>query len=89
MSDAPAATSKRRKAGVPEAVLRAMVSPLPWMVRLSLAAMTGRPLPLPSLVLFTAVKVKVLPATSVIVFDPPAALAAVMSLMRSVTVPAV
>jgi hypothetical protein len=58
------------------------------MVRLSLAAMTGRPLP-PSVVLSAAVKVKVLPAASVIVFDPWAALAAMMSLIRSVIVPAV
>src|SRR5262249_10211112 len=40
---APLATSNRRKAGVPVAALRWIVSPLPTMVRLSLAAMRGRP----------------------------------------------
>ena len=43
VSDAPAATSNRRNGRVLEAVLRAMVSPLPWMVRLLPAAMTGSP----------------------------------------------
>src|SRR5437868_11378435 len=67
VSDAPAATSNRRKADA----ARAMVSPLPRMVRLSFAAMTGRPVA-PSVVLSTAVNEKVLPGTSVIAFDPPA-----------------
>ena len=44
VSEPPLATSNRRKAGVPVAVLRSMVSPLPTMVRLSSATMTGRPL---------------------------------------------
>jgi hypothetical protein len=70
------------------AALRWIVSPLPTMVRASLAAMTGSPVA-PSVVLFTTVSVKVVPATSVMVFDPPALLAALMSATRSATVPAV
>ena len=82
MSDPPAATSKRRKAGVPAAVLRSMTSPLPTMVRSSPAAMTGSPVG-PSVVLSTAVSVNVLPAASVIVSASAVALAALMAATSS------
>jgi hypothetical protein len=78
VSDPPLATSNRRNAGVPEAVLRSMVSPLPAMVSLSFLAMTGSPVG-PSVVLFTAVNWKVVLATSVRVFEPPCWLEALMS----------
>jgi hypothetical protein len=48
------ATSSKRKAGVPAAVERAMVAPLPVMV--TLPVMTGRPVP-PSVALFAVVRV--------------------------------
>src|SRR5262249_21409126 len=89
--DAPAATSNRRKAGVP--VLGSMVSPWPTMVRLSPAAMTGSPLP-PSVVLSTAGRGKAVPAARVIALDSAARLAGLvlarlMSAIRSATLAAV
>jgi len=50
--------------------------------------MTGIPVA-PSVVLSTAVNVKVFPATNVMVFDPPPLLEALMSAIRSETVAAV
>src|SRR5262249_23806335 len=85
---APLATSNRRKAGVPVAALRWIVSPLPTMVRLSLAAMRGRPVG-PNVLLFTAVNEKGFFAASVMVLAPPARLAALMSAIRSETLAAV
>src|SRR6516165_7155866 len=85
---APLATANRRKAGVPVAVLRWIVSPLPTMVRLSLAAMQGRPVT-PNVLLSTAVNEKVVFAARVMVLEPPARLAALMSAIRSETVAAV
>src|SRR5262249_27460938 len=84
------ATSNRRKEGVPELVLRSMVSPLPMIVRLSafLPPITGSPLA-PLEVLFTAVMSKVVLATRVMVFAPPALFAALMSAIRSAVVAAV
>jgi hypothetical protein len=55
VSAAPLATSNRRKSGVPEAVLRSIVSPLPTMVRLSFFEINGSPVG-PSVVLSTEVK---------------------------------
>ncbi len=48
------ATSKTRKAGVPDAVDRVMVAPAPWMV--TFPVMTGRPVP-PSVALLALVSV--------------------------------
>ncbi len=52
--DPPEATSRSRKAGVPEAVERVIVAPFPWIV--TFAVITGRPVP-PSLELLMDVKV--------------------------------
>src|SRR5580693_3775234 len=49
------ATSKMRNVGVPVAVDRAMVAPLPWIV--TRPVITGRPTPPPSVVLLMAVSV--------------------------------
>ena len=68
---APDATSNRRKAGVPGAALRVMVAPLPRMVRWLWAAITGSPVA-PSVGLFTAVRVKVLPGARLMNLAPPA-----------------
>ena len=50
----PEATSRSRKAGVPEAVERCDVPPFPWIV--TFAVITGRPVP-PSLELLTDARV--------------------------------
>src|SRR2546423_9222183 len=71
-SEAPAATSNRRNSGVPRAVLRWMLSPLPRIVRLSPAAITGRPVG-PSVLLPTELRVKVVPAARLVGVDPPPA----------------
>ena len=65
-------TSKMRNTGVPDAVDRMIVAPLPWTV--TSALMTGRPAPPPSVVLFTAVSVWTQPLVRVTV--PPLPLAA-------------
>ena len=49
------ATSKMRNAGVPAALDRAMVAPLPWIV--TFPVITGRPTPPASVVLLMAVSV--------------------------------
>src|ERR1700722_2641346 len=49
------ATSKMRNVGVPDALDRAMVAPLPWMV--TFPVITGRPTPPESVVLLMAVSV--------------------------------
>src|SRR6516225_8676927 len=64
-----------------------MSPPWPAMARLSYLAMTGSPLA-PLVVLFTAVKSKVVLAASTMVLLPPAWLAALMSAIRSETVAA-
>src|SRR6516225_7091301 len=87
VSVAPLATSKKRKTGA--GLLRSILSPLPTMVKLSLRAMTGKPLLPLAVVLFTWVSAMVLFGASVMVFDPPAVLAALMSAIRSETVAAV
>jgi hypothetical protein len=72
------ATSKKRKSASLELVLRWIVWPLPTMVRLSPDVVNGSPLG-PSLVLSAVVSKSVMLAPSVIVLEPPAALAALMS----------
>jgi hypothetical protein len=73
-----------RNAGVPVTALRWMVSPLPTIVRSLPATTVGSPVA-PYVSLFTAPSVNVVPGVSVIVFAPPAALAALMSLTSSET----
>ena len=87
VSELPRATCKMRNAAVPAAELRSIKSPSPNMVRLSalVPPMTGNPFGpspfLPVVVLFTAVRSKVVSAARVMAFVPPALLAAVMSAM--------
>ena len=73
----PDATSKMRNAGVPVAVERSMVAPLPAMV--IFPVITGSPVP-PSVVLLAAVSTMVQALPSVTV--PPALLAVVMAAIR-------
>src|SRR4051794_6797620 len=56
-SIAPGATSNRRNGGVPAAVLRWIVAPLPTMLRLSPVNTTGRPFA-PLTVFWTAASVR-------------------------------
>jgi hypothetical protein len=70
------------------AVLRWIVSAFPTMVKLSLAAMHGSPVG-PNVVLFIPVNEKVVFAVRVMVLNPPARLAALMSAIRSETLAAV
>ena len=75
----PDATSKIRNAGVPVAVERSMVAPLPAMV--TFPVITGSPVP-PSVVLLAAVSAMVQPLPSVTVPPPDALLAVVMAAIR-------
>src|SRR3954463_13267547 len=75
-SVAPGATSNRRNGGVPAAVLRWIVAPLPTMLRLSPVNTTGRPFA-PLTVFWTDASVYGAEgaAVSVMVFGPPIRLA--------------
>jgi len=73
------ATSKMRNVGVPDALDRAMVAPLPWMV--TFPVISGRPTPPLSAVLLMAVSEYVQPLVRVTV--PFVVLASVMAEIRA------
>src|SRR5690348_5976960 len=74
------ATSKMRNVGVPLAVERVMVAPLPATV--TLPVITGRPVP-PSVELFAAFRVYTQPAARVMVAPPGVPLAELIAAIRS------